>query len=132
MLVTYCDVCGGVIYEGDVTLTFKETQCTIINPTCCDEICMYNITKKYPFLENYQYISTKIKKTDNNYYSNLCKFMLCDIYYTKIITYDCNFDNVKILQYIHNILKKTNKTDWEKKFITNCLRYNLLKIEKII
>ena len=59
-------------------------------------------------------------------------FLKCDLYYSKIIIYNCSFNPIKILQYMYNILKKKNKTEWEKTLIQNSLRYNIIKIEKNI
>ena len=127
-----CDMCCSLIYEGDDVLTFKETKDTIICPMFCNDICLYNSRKKYPFLENYQSINTYVlNSNNNNYYKNMFNFLKCDLYYSKIIIYDCSLDPIKILQYIYNILKKRTKTIWEKTLIQNCLRHNLIKIEKI-
>ena len=57
--------------------------------------------------------------------------IICPMFCDDIFIYDCSFDPIKILQYIYNILKKRTKTNWEKTLIQNCLRHNLIKIEKI-
>ena len=133
IIASKCDMCCQLLYEGDKVLTFKETEGTIICPMFCDDICLYNSIKQYPFLENYQSINTYVlDSNNNNYYTNMFNFLKCDLYYSKIIIYDCSLDPIKILQYMYNILKKKNKTNWEKTFIQNCLRHNIIKIEKNI
>lgn len=127
-----CDMCCSLIYEGDEAFIFKETEGTIICPIFCDDICLYNSIKNYPFLENYQSIKIKVLDSNNNYYTNMFNFLKCDLYYSKIIIYNCSLDSIKILQYMYNILKKKNKTKWEKTLIQNSLRYNIIKIEKNI
>jgi hypothetical protein len=131
IIVCKCDMCCQLLYEGDKVLILKETKDTIICPMFCDDICLYNSMKKYPFLENYQSIKIKVLNNNNDYYKNMFNFLKRDLYYSKIIIYDCSFDPIKILQYIYNILKKRTKTNWEKTLIQNCLRHNLIKIEKI-
>ena len=85
------------------------------------------------FLEEYQSINTYVLNDNyNNYYTDMFNFLKCDLYYSKIIIYDCSFNPMKILQYMFNILKKKNKTKWEKTLIQNSLRYNIIKIEKNI
>lgn len=133
ILVCNCDSCHKLLYEGDNIFTFKETNNTIISPIFCDDICLHTTIKKHPFLEDFKSIMTKLKNTNyNNYYTNMFKFLLCDKYYWKIIGYNCSFNSIKILHYINNILKKKNKTIWEKTFLKNSLSHNLIKIEKKI
>ena len=133
IIASKCDMCCCLLYEGDNVLTFKETKDTIICPMFCNDICLYNSRKKYRFLEEYQSINTYVLNDNyNNYYTNMFNFLKCDLYYSKIIIYNCSFNPIKILQYMYNILKKKNKTEWEKTLIQNSLRYNIIKIEKNI
>jgi hypothetical protein len=126
-----CPLCHREFYENDNAYTPKETHNTILTSYLCNQKCFDYSIDNYSFLKNYNL--KKVKVTHKlSYYSNMLKFLSCNIYYPKIIIYDCSLNNFKILEYIHNIQSKKEQTYWEKSFIHNCLRYNLLKIEKII
>ena len=127
----FCELCHHEFYEGNSAYTLKETNNTLLTTYFCEITCIDYCILNYPFLEQYTPIQTKVS-SDIYYYTNMLRFMTSNIYYPKIIIYDCSSNNLKILQYIHNIQNKNEQTDWEKKFIHNCLKYNLLKIEKII
>ena len=127
----HCEFCNKEFYEGDPVYSLQETNNTSLSCYFCNHSCIDYSIEHYPFLKQYTPVKTKAI-INTSYYSNILAFMLCNIFYTKIIIYDCYFSNLKTLQYIHNIRYKQNKSDWEKQFIKDCLRFNLLKIEKII
>ena len=126
-----CQLCNKEMYENDTVYTLKQAHDTVLSSYFCSTKCFDYSIDNYSFLLNCSIKKVKIQY-DISYYYNLTKFMLCDLYYPKVIMYDCGGNNLKILEYIYNIQATKNKTDWEKSFIHNCLKYNLLKIEKII
>ena len=131
ILNNQCEYCSCEIYEGDPCITFTETSNTCLQLLYCSKDCLDSSCNIYPFLKKYNCINT-FAKYILHYTSNMFKFISSDIYNLKILMYDCSLDALNILNYINNINQKHQKTKWEKKFIKNCLLYNLIKIEKKI
>lgn len=126
-----CDYCGIELYEGDKCFTFTQTCNTCLQLLFCSKNCIEYSSNNYPFLQKYNCINT-VANYIPNYTINMFNFISSDIYNIKILMYNCSMNSLTFLNYIHEINKKHNKTNWEKKFIKNCLLYNLIKIEKII
>jgi hypothetical protein len=119
-----CDNCSKLLYTGDEIYRNIELKHTHFNLEFCNESCYHTKGINYPFIKDYSYEYILIKEKDiSNSLSTLFLFMLK---YPWTLIWSIRYGSTSILEYMIKIQNKEKLDDYEKLFLENCKKYNMI------
>jgi len=119
-----CDNCSKLLYVGDEIYQNIDLKHTHFNLEFCNQTCYNTKGVNYPFIKDYSYEYTLIKEKDiSNSLSTLFLFM---VNYPWTLIWSIRYGSTSILEYMIEIQNKEKPDDYEKLFLENCKKYNMI------